>query len=367
MFITIIAFILILGFLVFVHELGHFLAAKKFNIEVEEFAIGFPPRLFSKKIGETEYALNLIPAGGYVKIVGEDGEQQDNPRSFSNQAVWKRVIVIIAGVTMNIIAAWALLVLLFMIGAPTEITPDIAEKYVHNRRVVVEEVVPNSPAAEASLQLNDIITSVNGTPITYITPFQEAVGTTNKTVEITYTRNNTTYTSILTPQVMQDIDPERKIIGAALAEVGTVRYPPHKAVVAGSISAYSYAHRIVTAFGEIFARLFTGKSVGDSVGGPVAIAVATNDVLDLGFSHVLIFTAILSFNLAIINILPFPALDGGRLVFLIAEKLRGKPSRKEIEGWFHKIGFLLLMLLAIVVTYRDIVRFGGRIWRAIVG
>ncbi|MDP1709592.1 MAG: site-2 protease family protein, partial [Candidatus Komeilibacteria bacterium] len=114
-------------------------------------------------------------------------------------------------------------------------------------------------------------------------------------------------------------------------------------------------------------NLWQGIGVGDNLGGPVAIAVTTNDMVSLGWQYTLLFMAILSFNLAIINILPFPALDGGRIVFFIIEKIRGKPSRQEVEGWFHRIGFALLMLLAIFITYRDIMRFGGRIWGAIIG
>jgi len=146
-----------------------------------------------------------------------------------------------------------------------------------------------------------------------------------------------------------------------------VRFPPHKAVIAGTQSAYHYLVRIAQAFGGIIKNVATGNGVGDSIGGPVAIAVATENVVDLGFIHVIIFTAILSINLAIINILPFPALDGGRLIFLILERIRGKASRADMEAWFHRAGFALLMLFAAFITYKDIARFGGGIWHAIVG
>ena len=269
MLITIVGFIIVLGFLVLVHELGHFLVARAFGIAVEEFGLGFPPKLFAKKYGATVYSINAIPLGGFVKIKGEDGDQAPEADSFGSKPAWQRACVIAAGVSSNVIAGWLLLSILFMAGAPTE--------------------------------------------------------------------------------------------------NGVVRFPPHRAVVAGAMATGNYLNRITLAFSGILQDLWRGEGPGDSLGGPVAIAIATGDALDLGLAHAVIFMAILSFNLAIINILPFPALDGGRLIFLAAEAIRRKPSKQELEAWFHRVGFALLMLLAVVITYRDLARFSGRIWQAVLG
>ncbi|MBI2637012.1 MAG: site-2 protease family protein [Parcubacteria group bacterium] len=363
MLITIAGFIIVLGFLVLVHELGHFLVARAFGIAVEEFGLGFPPKLFSKKSGATVYSINAIPLGGFVKIKGEDGGGDVAADSFGGKSAWQRACVIVAGVSSNVIAGWLLLSILFMAGAPIERTPDIAGRYIHDPSLAVSEVLPGSPADEAGLAAGDTILSADGQSL-----FQEYIaGKSAQSVSLRFRRAKTEQEAALVPRVLDDQNLARAIIGVGLAEVGVVRFPPHKAFVAGTVAARNYLERIAAAFWSIARSLARGRGAGDSLGGPLAIAVATGDALDLGFSHAVIFTAILSFNLAIINILPFPALDGGRLIFLAAEAIRRKPSKQELEAWFHRVGFALLMLLAVVITYRDLARFGGRIWKAVLG
>jgi regulator of sigma E protease len=367
MIVPIIAFILILAFLVLVHELGHFFAAKKSGIAVEEFGLGFPPTIFKKKIGETHYSLNAIPLGGYVKIKGEDGEHNEEQDSFGAQPIWQRIIVICAGVLMNIVAGWLLLVILFMVGAPLELDDSIPSHYVKHREIVITDVLEDTPAATSGLLPGDVLLSIDEINMNKIALFQDYISNLEgKATTIVYERGGVEETIALAPEILQQIT-NHPIIGVALSEVGVVRFPIHKAFVAGTQSAVNYLDRILSAFGSIVAQVWKGDGLGNSLGGPVAIAVATSDVLDLGFSHVVIFTAVLSFNLAIINILPFPALDGGRLIFLAVEAIRRKPSRQEVEAWFHRVGFVLLMVLAIVITYKDLVRFGGRIWEAVLG
>jgi regulator of sigma E protease len=368
MFITIIVFILILGLLVFVHEFGHFYAAKKAGMDVEEFGIGFPPKMYSKKYKGTEYSLNLIPLGGFVKIKGEDEEIEGDEDSFSNKPIWRRLSVIVAGVTMNALTGWFLLSALFLFGAPVEITPDIDEKYIKEKNIVIAEVIQDSPAAIAGLLAGDKILKVENNFLDNIESFQLAMeASKDEETEITYKRGETESVVSITPKIIENIQPDRAIIGIAPTEIGIVKFPIHKAIVAGAQSGYNYSKRILEVLGNIFKDVWNRQPVAQSVGGPVAVAVITGDMLDMGFSHLIIFIAVLSLNFAVINIMPFPALDGGRLIFLIAEKIRGKPSRQVIEAWFHRVGFLLLMLLMIVVTYRDIARFGGRIWHAVVG
>ena len=366
MFLTIIAFILIVGFLVLVHEFGHFIVAKKSKMEVTEFGLGFPPTIFKKKVNGTEYCLNLIPLGGYVKIKGEDGAHADEPNSFSAKPVYIRALALVAGVTMNIIAGWLIFVVLFAISAPVELDSSVPQKYILSEHIAISEIIIDSPADKAGLLAGDEIKSANQENIQTIEQFQDIISRAQGAVLVTYIRDKQESEVDVAPEIIENISPDNKIIGVALARVGNVRYPIHKAVIQGSKSAYGYMERITVAVAKIIKGAFIGQGLG-GVGGPVAIAVATNDMVDLGFDRVLIFTALLSFNLAIFNILPFPALDGGRLIFLAVEAVRRKPSKKEVEEWFHRVGFILFMLFAIFITYRDIMRFGGRIWQSVVG
>lgn len=367
MALTIIAFILIIAFLVLVHELGHFFAAKKAGMDIEEFGLGFPPTLLKKTINGTKYALNLIPLGGYVTIKGQDGDKLDDPGSFGSKPVWKRIIVILAGVSMNIIAGWLIFIALFAVSAPVEIDETIPKKYILEQNIVISEIIEDSPAQIAGLEPGDEIITINSAQALSIDMFQNTVkDAQDNEVKVSINRFGKQKDLLIKPVIMPDIAPDRHVIGIALVNMGTVRYPIHLAAVAGSEAAYGYITRIGMAFAKIIKGAFIGEGL-KGIGGPVAIVVATNDMLDLGFARVLIFTAILSFNLVILNILPFPALDGGRLIFLAVEAIRGKPSKQEVEAWFHRIGFLLLILLAIFITYRDIARFGGRIWSRVVG
>ena len=367
MILTIIVFILILGFLVLVHELGHFIIAKKTGMKVQEFGIGFPPTIIKKNYKGTLYCLNAIPLGGYVKIKGEDGANKEDPDSFSAKPVWQRSIVLIAGVSMNIIAGWIIFILLFAFSAPVEITPDIPQKYILSKHIVIDEILENSPAKKAGLKIGDEIISINQIPVFSIDMFQNEVANAQESyVELGIGRHDETINISAEPKMLDQVAENRKVIGVALINVGNARFPIHKAIIAGSKSAYGYLSRIAQSLAGILKGVFYGQGVG-SLGGPVAIAVATNDVIDLGFARIMIFTAILSFNLAILNIMPFPALDGGRLIFIAVEAIRRKPSRKEVEEWFHRIGFILFMLFAIFITYKDIMRFGGRIWHSLLG
>ena len=366
MFLTILAFILIIGFLVLVHEFGHFIVAKKMGMKVEEFGLGFPPTIYKKRINGTKYCLNLIPLGGYVKIKGEDYAIEDEEDSFSAKPIWKRALVVIAGVIMNIIAGWLIFIILFSVSAPVEIDESIQEKYILSQKITITEIIVDSPAEKQGLKPGDEIVSIQGKEINTIDEFQDIIASAESEINIDFIRSKESKTISLSPEIIKDISEDRKVIGVALSKIGTVRYPIHKAIVAGSQAAYGYTTRIASAFFGIVKGAFFGKGL-QGVGGPVAIAVITNDMINLGFIRVLIFTAILSFNLAILNIFPFPALDGGRLIFLAVEAIRGKPSKKEVEEWFHRIGFILFMLLAIFITYRDIARFGGRIWQSLIG
>ncbi len=369
---TILIFIAVLAILVLVHEWGHFYTARKFDCDVEEFGIGFPPRAtswISKKTG-IRYSLNWLPLGGFVKIKGEDGQDKSDPGSFAAKPAWQRAIILVAGVAMNWLLAAVLLTIGFMIGLPSGLPADSAglSPYarVSERQVQIYSVVPQSVAAEAGVQTGDIIQLIDGQPYTDVDNVQEfIVDSKNESMDLTLLRGDEQLRITVTPLLNEDLG--RATLGVGLVSVGTVSYPWFAAPVAGVQATAQLTGTIVVAFADLISDLVTGQSADVDVSGPVGIAVLTGQVARLGITHLLQFVALLSINLAIINILPLPALDGGRLLFLGIEAIRRKPADQKFESIVHNIGFLLLLLLIVFVTYRDIVRWGGGLIERIIG
>lgn len=353
---AILVFIIILGLLVFVHELGHFVMAKRAGMRVDEFGFGFPPRLFGIKRGETTYSINLIPLGGFVRIVGEDGTDSVDPESFGNKSAWRRFGVLIAGVTMNVILAWVLISIGVGLGLPTvvgegEQLPKGAQ--IKNVSIGVLEVAASSPAAEAGVKIGDTILKINNQPITSIEQAQSAtLAQAGKITDYTVKRGSELIDKKITPRVNP---PEGQgPLGIALGSIGFVSYPWYQAPFRGAAAVASLIWLTLSAFGGLFAQLFAGQNVGAALSGPIGIAVLTKDVTALGFIYLLQFTAILSVNLAIINAIPFPALDGGRVLFLIIEKIRGRKLDQRVEQWANTAGFVLLLMLMVAVTIGDV-------------
>ncbi|MBU1119068.1 RIP metalloprotease RseP [Patescibacteria group bacterium] len=366
---TIIIFVLILGLLVLVHELGHFIVAKKAGAKIEEFGIGFPPRLFSVKKGETRYSLNLIPLGGFVKILGEDGDDKKDPRSFASLKYWKKVLVLIAGVSMNMVLAAVLLSIGFKIGLPTAISDDYQNGELRDPKVQVLEVTDGSPAKENDIQIGDQILTISGHEIQTVTDVQQYINE-NKGVETTVTlkRGDKILDKTLTPRT--EYPEDEGATGVALVRTAIVSYPFFESIWKGIVATLSLTITIVVTFAEIIKNLLVGEKASLDVAGPVGIAVMTNQAAKMGIPYLLQFTALLSVNLAIINILPIPALDGGRLLFATVEKIRRKPMNKKTENMVHLIGFTVLMLLMVVVTFRDVIKFKDiffNFWESIKG
>lgn len=352
--------------LIFVHELGHFISAKKAGCQVDEFGFGFPPRLFGIKRGETTYTLNAIPLGGFVKILGEDGEGQDNPRSFSSKPIWQRIIVLVSGVVMNFILAFVLLSIGFAIGLPSVITDENVSR-AHDIKVQISSVVEGTPADQAQIKPGDTIHSINGVDITDSETLQEMVGN-NKGSEISVEleRIDERLTVSLIPRA--DFPEGEGPLGVALVQTGTVSYPIHLALWNGLTATLFMSIEIVRVFSGIVRDLFTTGNVTGDVAGPVGIAVLTGQAARMGFVYLLQFTALLSINLGVINVLPLPALDGGRVLFAVIEKIRNKKINKNVEGMVHLIGFSVFLLLMLFVTARDVSRFRdsfSRLWERI--
>jgi len=365
MFGTIILFIAVLSILVFVHEFGHFITAKKMGMKVEEFGFGFPPRLFKyrPKNSETLYTINAIPVGGFVKIKGESGEHAGEADSFASKSAPKRFSVLIAGVAMNIILAWVLLSIGFMLGLPSVIDDQLPKSAsVKNAEMIIASVVPESPAARAQIEPGDELLSIDGQVFDSAEAARDYIGSRGgEGIELSFAREGEdAQTVALTSEQLKDLD--QSGVGIGILKTGLVSFPVHIALVQGFTATGQFTYEVAKAFAELLGNLVSRGEVSVDLSGPVGIAVLTGQVASLGFVYLLQFTALLSINLAIINVLPFPALDGGRILFLLIEKVRGKAIDVRVEALAHNLGFALLMVLVILVTYRDFVRFGDQIF-----
>ena len=338
--IFIIAFISLVG-LIILHELGHFISAKIFGVKVEEFGLGYPPRLFKKRIGETIYSLNLLPFGGFVKIYGQE-ESIEDARSFSERLFWQKAIIILAGVISFWIITIILLSIVMAIGAPT-VVEDEENQGLVNPKVQIVAVVSGSPAEEAGLKIGDTI--VNFDKVKEVQEFSQA----RKGQEITLTiqRGREVFdVSLVSP------------MGVGLARTALKSYPWHQAVLNGILATGQLTWLIIRSWGMVFSSLFQGQGMpaGVEIGGPVRIFELFIDVGSLGASYFLQFIAFISISLALINVLPIPALDGGWLLFLIIGRLRKKPLDQKIVQNVTAVFFFVLVALMIFITIKDIMR-----------
>ena len=358
MFGTIILFIILLSLLVFVHEFGHFIVARKTGMKVEEFGFGFPPRLFGIKKGDTLYSINWIPLGGFVRVKGEAGDKKDESDSFSSKSAWKRFLVLIAGVAMNMILAAVLLMVGFGMGIPSVVDEHVpAYVTVKDQAVRIVSVLPGSPASAADIQMGDTLISIDEQTFLSASAAREYIAQKNgDPVSLTLKRADELLVKTVESAYLEEAQQEG--IGVGLVETALISYPWYRAIGQGIMATGALTWEILSAFGQILKNLVLTQEAGMELSGPVGIAVMTGQVAALGISYLLQFAAILSINLAIINILPFPALDGGRILFVIIEKLRrGKPVNQKIETIVHNLGFIFLMSLVVLVTYQDIVKF----------
>ena len=360
---TLLLFIVVLALLVLVHELGHFLAARWFGIDVEEFGFGFPPRAFGIKKGKTIYSINWIPLGGFVKIKGEDDPHATGPGTFAHKPAWVRAIVIGAGVFMNLVLASLLFAIGLTIGMPQAAESLPANAQVRDRQVQVIEVLPETPAAQAAFMVGDAIVSIDGQPTEEIEDIQALVNASEAPVMVELRRGKETFTKELAP--VYDAELGKRVLGVALVEAATVSYPWYAALGKGVQATAFYTKEVVLSFWNLIAGLFVGQKSNVEFSGPVGIAVLTGQAARLGFTYLLQFAALLSINLAVINVLPIPALDGGRLLFIIIEKFRGRAVRPMIEAGIHRIAFFLLLGLIVLVTAHDLGRYGNQILKAL--
>lgn len=425
---TIILFVIILGVLVLVHELGHFITAIKSGITAHEFGFGFPPRIVGivkdEETGKrkvvwgnkeyfgknTMYSLNWLPLGGFVRIKGEDGQDKD-PDSFAVKSIFTRFKVLIAGVTMNFILAAFLFTIILMNrtseplvdnSGSFQIDPFGIEIFTRNNyekfdlssvddgyaiktyggesilfgkfvfdnkekvkkievvkppAVMINTVAKDYPAKDAGIQMGDTIREVCVdkvcAPISTSKEFQNIVSKNSDNLIIIKVERGG---DMVDAEVIPKNEDGKGIVGVTLAEVAIVKYKWHEAIWGGIMRTFALAVMILAAFFGLIKSIFVESDVAQDVSGPIGIAILVKQVKDLGFLYILHFTAMLSVNLAIINALPIPALDGGRILFLIIEKLRGKSVDEKIEGVIHTVSFVALMGLILLVTFFDVVK-----------
>jgi regulator of sigma E protease len=369
---VIFVFIVTLLILVVIHELGHFFAAKRFNIKVLEFGFGIPPRAWGKKIGETIWSLNWLPFGGFVRLLGEDESDKkvlDDKRSFANQAVWKRITVVVAGVAMNLLLAWVLFyIVLGVQGFKTKLPllsdyqfSGVSQKT--DTAIIVGNIAEGSPAKEAGLKDGDRIMSINGSPVLDSDKFvAEIKANAGKPVNLTISdlQGNATKEVIVTPR--ENPPAGQGALGVSLGGLKTVDLSfdtPVQKLFAGPI----YSYNLIAYSGKILGDTigFSVKErnlvpVSNAVAGPIGITSVVGQILSVErpLLPYLDFVAALSLNLAVVNVLPFPGLDGGRLLFLVIEAITRKKTHAIVEKYVHTIGLLVLLSLIILITISDI-------------
>ncbi|OGK23787.1 hypothetical protein A2954_03115 [Candidatus Roizmanbacteria bacterium RIFCSPLOWO2_01_FULL_37_12] len=356
---SIVVFIIILGILVLVHEFGHFIAAKKNGVRVEEFGFGFPPRIFGKKIGETIYSLNLFPIGGFVKLFGEEYHElknenrklitNDRSRAFVYKKPWQKATIIVAGVIGNFLLGWFVISFLFTQGIPTPI-----------HKVLIEKVQPASPADSAGLQAKDLIVELRNDGKNYkLTSPNDLTILTQKYLDqkviLFIERGNKKFMTELTPRKNppKGQGPLGVVITSPFVEK---KYPWYQAPFYGLIEAFNITQKIITELFKIIYQLITLQKPKVDVAGPIGIAQYTGQAIKFGKNAVLELLALLSLNLAVINILPFPALDGGRMIFVLYEWVTKKRSNQTFEKYLNIAGFALLLTLAVLVSINDLIK-----------
>ena len=354
---AIFAVVPVLGFLIFIHELGHFLAAKWMGVRVLEFGFGYPPRLVKLfERGGVEYTLNWLPFGGFVRMAGEDGDE-DDPHALPNVAPWRRIIVMLAGPFMNLVTAVVIFAILMMAGVPTftgnaDATP-----------VQIIAVAPDSPAQQAGLQPGDVIVAIDGKEIVGLDAVIQSINeNAGKEISLVVRRGDEEVTTTLRPRLPEEIPAGQGATGVQIQpyqsneNVEIVRYGPVQAIIGGVKQTWNTIMLMTTGLVQLIRGLVSPNAPAPEggVGGLVAIGRITAKVAQQGWRDLLNLTAFLSINLAILNLLPIPALDGGRIVFALAEMISRRRIPPEKEALVHMAGFIILIGFMIIVTFMDI-------------
>lgn len=361
-FTSLLLFLFILLVLVIIHEFGHFIVAKWVNMRVDEFAFGFPPRLFAKKKGETLYSFNAIPLGGYVSIWGENGEPNDtaknHPRAFGNRPWWAQLLVLIAGVAMNMVLAWFIFIIISYGKVDMSTSDEVYGSKVKDVNIVVVDSSPDSPAYKAGIVPGSVILKVTSggvsANLSTATSVVNFIGShTNDAFSITY-KNPKGKTEHTTVAAIYGILPDKKAIGIAVDTMGTVDTTIVEAIKIGSQRMWDTTISTLDGLRAFSNSLFKGDNVMKSLTGPIGIAKVVGQTSEYGYKAVLTLVAILSINLAIFNALPLPALDGGRMVVVVIEAITKRKVPLKYYSIVNVVGFFALIALLVLVTIHDI-------------
>jgi regulator of sigma E protease len=380
---TFVIFILILVALILAHEFGHFIVAKMCGIRVDEFGIFFPPRLFAFKWGETEYSLNLLPFGGFVKIFGENGEEnppsknlggdgqtaeqfgdknflKGDSRSFTTKPKWQQALVVVAGIVCNLLVAWLILAAAYMHGIPTSVDHEGVGQ-VQDAHPTIVGVLPNSPADKAGLKAGDVITKIitgrselanKGATAQDIQEFISEHQ--NESLGFAVMRDGQAVSAIATPA--EGLAAGKKVVGVELGDVGILQLPPQLALVQGALLGKEITISTAQGLTSFFSQIFRGQANFSEVSGPVGIVGLGSSAVQQGFIATALLTALISINLAILNLIPIPGLDGGKLLFIAIEAITKRPISQKISVAFTFVGLALLVLLMLVVSFHDVAR-----------
>ncbi len=351
-----------LALLILAHEAGHFFVAKAFKLKIDEFGFGFPPKIFGRKRGETEYSLNWLPLGGFVRIAGENDRltgnldkfdsysEAEKKRIFLFQPSWKRSLVILAGVTVNFLLGWLIISFIFMRGIPSAL--------------IISNVQKDSPAAAAGLMTGDVVTNYFSATETYkeaeegkrVPAFIEFVNNNRGkeiTVEVSRDGEKLSFTAV--PRLAPG--PNEGALGVELGEAGVEAVGFFEALSRGFKQTLLIAWMTLIAFGQLVKNLVTQGALLEGVVGPVGIFAVAEQTGRIALIYLLQLMAAISINLAVINLIPFPALDGGRFFMILVEKLKGSPISRRAEALLNGLGFAFLIVLIVLITIRDVSRF----------
>ena len=331
---TAILAIILFCVMIFPHELGHYIAAKRLGVKVNEFAFGMGPVIWKKQKGETLHSIRLFPIGGFCSMEGED-EDSDEPRAFNNKKPWQKIIILAAGSFMNVLCA--ILIMSIVVGVLGFTT------------TAIDTVSEGSPAETAGIMAGDEITAIDGQPIEAWTDVSAAIASAEGgQIIMTVQRDGRTLEAAVTPEQTQD--------GAYLIGITSrVSHNPFRAVAEGAKSTWN----ITASMFQTLSQLFTGQLGADSLSGPVGMVQMVSQTTQYGWWYYGFLTALICINLAIINMLPLPALDGGRIIFVIISMITGRPVSQKVEGTVHFVGIMLLFGLMAYVTFNDITRIFG--------
>jgi regulator of sigma E protease len=355
---TIFYIILTLIVLIVLHELGHFLLAKKYGVKVEEFGVGIPPRIWGKKIGETIYSINWIPLGGFVRLYGED-RSIDDERSFSSKPIYQRALIVFGGIAAFFIVAAIVFSVYSVIGVRTVVSEeDLQTGEYSKEQIVIASVLEESPAEKGGVQSGDVVKEVDGVsvknPAEATSLIQEGTG---REMEIKVDRGGEEV--VLSLLLEEEHQVEERVAGVMMLLTAEKSYPFYYAPVKGVLMTKDVTWMVVSGFGTLAKSVVTRAPlpVGMEVGGPVAIVEIGAGAFNRGLSDFLYFVGLITISLAVVNAFPIPALDGGRLVFLAVEKIKGSPVSEKIEQAMTATSFVLLIALMVFITFKDIGMF----------